>query len=375
MVRKRRYKIYLAGPISGCNPEQLSHWRFHVKDRWSKEFDFIDPSEDQVHAADSPSEVVRRDEAGIESCDAVLANMWRESIGTAIGVAHARYHGKPVMVVDSNRLNSRTLAYFANAVTQTLDGGMRALRALLRTEERFKTVTKRSGEQAEFSRQTLVDSIRSACREADRNDLLATAEILPRVMEELAGSPRIIAGSLPTSVIRDAVWSVLAEFEADSLRHDDFSGIREVWERHDVSRRAIPDELKRSKPPVVHSKPLRVAVRSGKSHASIWGKTVKSLKDIPRPASRFFGALCRVEGIAEIRLTRMSTGPKATGVRGEILASKSPGIIEGRCYDNGPKGQIQQFQIRVHDPDRTEAIRLEVVRHLASAGLLFSRAS
>ncbi len=93
---RRRPKIYLAGPISGCNDEQKHGWRRRIRARWGGQYRFLDPTDSLVKedAAQSAFEIVKREGEALEACNAVLANMWKESIGTAIGVYHARALGK-----------------------------------------------------------------------------------------------------------------------------------------------------------------------------------------------------------------------------------------------------------------------------------------
>lgn len=363
----RRPLVYLAGPISGCNDDQSRRWRAWVKEHFSDEFDFIDPTDELVDRDEHDSvEIVRKDEAAIERADAVLANMWKESIGTSIGVALARAQGKTVVIADPNHLNSKTLAYYADAVAKTVPESVRTLRALLRSQEALSTVVKRSGEEERFEREKLAESIRSACRAAGRNDILAPAEIVPRVLEDLTKLQPVRKGTITTTQIKDAAWGVLAQLEADPLRQEYFDGIREAWEAYAERDRPAA----RREPVGVHASPQVARVFSGKSHASVWGKGIKELDEIPSPARELFDEILRVDGIAEIRLTLMSAGPQVSGALAEIMASKSPGLIEGKCFHNAPKGQVQMFQIRVHDPARTEATRRKIVEHLGDQGLL-----
>jgi nucleoside 2-deoxyribosyltransferase len=359
--------VYLAGPISGCNDDQSRRWRASVKERHGDEFEFIDPTDELVDRDEHGSvEIVRKDELAIARADAVLANMWKESIGTSIGVALARAKGKTVVIADPNHLNSRTLAYYADAVAKTVPESVKRLRGLLRSQETLSTVVKHSGEEEPFEREKLAESIRTVCRAVKRNDILAPAVIVPRVLERLTKVKPVRKGTITATQIEDAAWGVLAELEADPLRHEHFAGIREAWEAHAKQERPTA----RRGSVRVHPKPLVVRVLSGKSHATIWGKAAKELSQIPPPARGVFEEILRVDGIAEIRLTRMSKGPQVAGALAEIMASKDRGIIEGKCFHNAPKGQVQMFQIRVHDPARTEAIRRKIVEHVGGQGLL-----
>jgi len=366
--------VYLAGPISGCNESQIHAWRDRIQHDFGNEFAFLDPSApDHLLGEDSrgASEIVRRDEAAIRRADGVLANMWKESIGTTLGIAYARTKGVPVVIADPNHLQSRMLAHYADAVENRVRQAMKALRAILRAHRNVRTVIKSGGAEEAFQRRKLVRSVRNAVRAAGRDDILAPAAIVPRVYDLLAGARAPAKGKVTSKAIKEAVWTVLRDLEADPRRHNAFAGARLAWERFDHDRRR--SVLRRRRPPTpaaVRPKSLAVPVRSGKAHATIWGKTVRTLSDIHAPARYLFQQICRVEGIAGIRLTRMADGPDVPGVKAEILASKNPGIIEGKCFTRGLKGRIQMFQIRVHDHERTEAIRRTLMDHLGSVNLL-----
>jgi nucleoside 2-deoxyribosyltransferase len=96
-----RLRVYLAGPIRGCNEEQRTWWRNEVKQLLKKDFDFEDPTE---WADDF---VVSREIAKLEACDILLANMWKESIGTTLGVVRARHQGKPVVLIGTSIASRR----------------------------------------------------------------------------------------------------------------------------------------------------------------------------------------------------------------------------------------------------------------------------
>lgn len=77
-----------------------------------------------------------------------------------------------------------------------------------------------------------------------------------------------------------------------------------------------------------------------------------------------------VEGIAEIRLTAMSKGSKALAGRVKLETSTTPGLIEGRLHAPGPKGDVQCFQVRLHDPRRTTQTFERIEEVLRAAGAL-----
>src|SRR5262245_50803467 len=113
-MASRKFRVYLAGPISGCNEQQMHAWRQEVVSKWGSDFEFIDPTGTLVPAPEAACleyQIVEKDQRAIQDADGVIANMWRESIGTAIGIVHARAKGRPVVVVDPNLIDSRIVRF------------------------------------------------------------------------------------------------------------------------------------------------------------------------------------------------------------------------------------------------------------------------
>lgn len=379
---ERRFRVYLAGPISGCNESQRRSWRNLVRKGWAQWFDFEDPSDDYLPRSREDKqydeyddyEIVVRDQQSIARSDAVLANMWKESIGTSLGVFQACVQGKPVVVVDPNCLENRILRHFVHgAVEPSLDRAMERLRQLLQRQHAIVTVAKRSGRREPFSRAKLTLAIRHACLAAGRNDMLAAAEITPATLDELA----VLAmgrrdGWVRSAEVKDAVWNVLQRCEADPLRADEYAGIRLAWE----SFRSLRSQSRSAPPPVdpvkVHDEPRELLVRADKSHTTIWGVNVHSIHDLPERPRKVFEQLSRVDGVHRVSLHHMQKGAKADHCTLSIHASKTPGAIEGKCHDHGKKGNLQCFRIvlSTKDPAETERIRVALVTHLREQGLL-----
>jgi hypothetical protein len=240
--------VYLAGPMSGCNEAQRTEWRRLVKEHLPTPLTLIDPTDTPVERGRSNSrfELARQDAEAIRKCDAVLANMWKESIGTAIGVVEARRAGKIVVIVDPNHIQSSILAYFADAVAHGVEEGLSQLITLLQSQRSIQLVTKADGvTQEPFSREKLARSLRAACTAARRNDVLCVPEIVPRVMQVLLRPQAENSGTVTSSSLREAVFEALAELEGDPHRGEAFRGIREAWERYLTNRRkrTAPDKL------------------------------------------------------------------------------------------------------------------------------------
>ena len=354
--RVPRFKIYLAGPVSGCNDEQLHVWRRWVRDN-AADFDVIDPAERLVGASASPYELVQSDLQAIEQSDGVLVNMWRESIGTAIGVVHARTCGKVVVVADENRLKSRMLDFYADAVVPSLGQAVKALRSLLKFEHAL-VVLKHGGGEEPFDRRKLVDALRFTCGKAGRHDLVVPQLVLVALAERLggpvgkAGVRRITATDIDRHVL-----DLLERLESSDEHRETVKGVAAAW-RAGAARKQTARVKGRGRgedEPATATRVLAVSLASDKSHATIWGKTVKRLEDVPSaPARRLFEAIMRVEGVRDIRLTKMGSASTSRATAAELMASKTPGVIEGKLFDKGRKGNVQYFQIRVHDPLKAE---------------------
>jgi len=171
-MSKKLRSVYLAGPIAGCNEAQMKVWRQSIKSQWGQKFDFIDPV-DQIIDQGKAQEAVEADILAIESSDAVIANMWKESIGTAIGVFIARKKARPVVVIDKNHFRSKMLAYWANAVVNSEYEAIQYLQDWFKSQDKIVSVVKRSGKVERFDCEKLAESIQAASRAAGHEDILA----------------------------------------------------------------------------------------------------------------------------------------------------------------------------------------------------------
>ena len=221
------YKVYLAGPISGCNDDQRRHWRAEVHEK-ARHFDIIDPTANLDLEA-SVYEVIERDLKYIEEADGLLVCMWKESIGTAVGMVHARAKGKVVVVVDPNRLNNRMLEFYADAVVRTVGDAVKVLERLLRAE-RAVIVLKKDGSERPFDRGVLVESLREVCRRAGRHDIIVPQLVLVRALAELDGRiGRAGQHRVTTTDIERSVAGALAALEASEEHREAVGGVAEAW--------------------------------------------------------------------------------------------------------------------------------------------------
>ena len=75
MPERRKFRVYLAGPISHCNESQKRRWRETVKHEYKAKMTFLDPVENLLGPEASAYEVVAADIRLIEQARAAHAGM------------------------------------------------------------------------------------------------------------------------------------------------------------------------------------------------------------------------------------------------------------------------------------------------------------
>lgn len=365
----RKYCIYLAGPISGCNDKQIHEWRNNLKERYSNKFKFIDPAEKLISRVETnnyaPYQIVKDDVESIKNADAILVNMWKESIGSAIGVVHAKKFGKPVVIVDINHIQNTTLSFYADAVFHSINGAMDQIRDFLELDTLCQSIAKKNNRGTDsFNRAKLIASIRNACQAAGKNDILVPVRLMPEVYRNIYLKRKKFHGPVFTTTnICDAVFESLVTMENDPEYGDDFKGVSDAWKKYDELTRKKTTAIPAKNDPHLNiaDTPLLVPVSTSKSHTSIWGHKISRIDDIPEEARKLFSKIACVRGIASIRLGIMSAGPKNVSQPSiELTISKTPRIIEGVCYASGKKGNAQSFQILLHEDHTKHDIKQHI---------------
>ncbi len=368
----QKFVVYLAGPITGCNPAQVRHWRDQVKKKYERQCEFLDPVEHLVSDRAIPHEVVAADIHAIENAEGILVNMWRESIGTAMSVVHAHRTRCPVIVSDPNRLGNRALTFYADGVEDSPLKGMKTLLTLLRAESWH--VMRKGGEEERFSRGVLITSIENACRLAGCDDIVIPRLALPRIIDGLRATKRKMPGRqkrnmvVSTSDITAVIESVLTELERDPRYGGMTLNISDSWKRSQEgmgSPTASESARQRSQ------RRVQVPVHSPKSHGTIWGRTVNEIGDITSAAARevLYVISASASGITRIVLGTMEKARKRKTCQARIVASDEPFVIEGELFDNGRKGGKQRFQVRVQFDDEKGEIAKVIETHLRHEGL------
>lgn len=123
--------VYLAGPINGCTDDEATNWREEAKKQLRE---CLDPMRRDYRGseADSVSEIVSGDIADIEHSDAILANCWQPSFGTAMELWHAsQVLKKPVITMAKPGAPvSPWLQFVSTLVVTSLSDAIAALREM-----------------------------------------------------------------------------------------------------------------------------------------------------------------------------------------------------------------------------------------------------
>jgi nucleoside 2-deoxyribosyltransferase len=116
-------KIYLCGPIQGCTDMECKEWRGYVAGLARQlGFETCDPMRRDYRGIefDNYREVVELDKRDVESCDFVLVNYAKPSVGTSMEIYHAWLKGVPVVVVcQANAAISPWLRYHTTRFCHT----------------------------------------------------------------------------------------------------------------------------------------------------------------------------------------------------------------------------------------------------------------
>jgi nucleoside 2-deoxyribosyltransferase len=115
-------KIYLGGPINGCTDDEASGWRESVKAILAAAgHTWCDPMDRDYRGREMEpgiaAEIVEGDKADIETCDVLLMNMPKPSVGTSMEVYHGHLEGRrTVVVMPEGAIPSPWIVYHATEV-------------------------------------------------------------------------------------------------------------------------------------------------------------------------------------------------------------------------------------------------------------------
>ena len=139
-------KVYLAGPINGCDDATAKNWREYVKEKLHPlGIETIDPMDRDYRGVEMEKfkEIVEGDKADIDNAQVVLANASVPSAGTSMEILYAwennRYRNKIMVIVSvfstPNKNPSPWIVYHSDRVYATLG---EAISCIIGVDERRK---------------------------------------------------------------------------------------------------------------------------------------------------------------------------------------------------------------------------------------------
>ena len=115
-------RVYLCGPINGCQDAECKDWREIAKAQLPNT---VDPMDRDYRGRELESgiaaEIVENDKADIDGCDVLLVYYTRPSVGTSMEIIYAWQQGKQVILVcEPNVRVSPWLAYHSTCVFHSM---------------------------------------------------------------------------------------------------------------------------------------------------------------------------------------------------------------------------------------------------------------
>lgn len=121
-------RVYLAGPINGCDDSQANDWRTEAK-KWI--LSYRDPMDRDYRGKEDENvaAIVHGDMNDIRGCDAILANCPFPSVGTSMEILYAKHClGKRVVtIVPKDARISPWLHHHSDAIVNSLEDGIKAV--------------------------------------------------------------------------------------------------------------------------------------------------------------------------------------------------------------------------------------------------------
>ena len=115
-------KIYLAGPIFQCEDHECISWRQEAKQKLNGH-DVLDPMDRDYRGTTDENfqKIVEEDKSMIDSCDVLLVNHLKPSVGTSMEILYAWERKKTVLIISPNGQNSPWLIYHSKKIFHSLD--------------------------------------------------------------------------------------------------------------------------------------------------------------------------------------------------------------------------------------------------------------
>ena len=133
--------------MTNCNDHQRRAWRKDIKRELKRRgYAVLDPTEDTARKG---AFAVTAD---VDEADVVIANLWKESIGTVLGIVQARRSDTPVILIDQHYIDSPVLEAFVDCVVRSEEKAVNALDELFPKLSHVIHVKKKDGKTTIFDR-------------------------------------------------------------------------------------------------------------------------------------------------------------------------------------------------------------------------------
>ncbi len=122
-------RIYLAGPIFQCEDHEAIAWREAAKAEFDG-FEVIDPMERDYRGAtdENCKKIVEEDKALIETCDILLVNHLKPSVGTSMEILYAWERDKKVYLICEDGEVSPWLLYHSTRIFKSQEDAFQHIR-------------------------------------------------------------------------------------------------------------------------------------------------------------------------------------------------------------------------------------------------------
>ena len=124
-------KVYLAGPVNGCDDNECKDWRAYVSGKLDKKrFRMVDPMRRDFRGVggDHTREIVEGDKKDIRDCDIFVANVWQISAGTMMELLYAWKDGCfTIAIIPEGKKVSPWIRYHATKIVKTLDEAIKEI--------------------------------------------------------------------------------------------------------------------------------------------------------------------------------------------------------------------------------------------------------
>lgn len=234
-TEKRSLSMYLAGPITNCNDKQQTVWRREITSKLAElGHKCIDPTRHTDWRA-------LREMLEIDRSDVVIANLWRESVGTVIGIVQARRKGKPVILIDPNYLENITLRHLVGEefIVHSIDKAINLLPRIVEELNKVVLVKKSNGALEPFKSSKLHDSLNAVCARAHVEDAILPDLVANVVHRKVMKAER--NGEIYTHQIKAFVFDALGDIATDNLYEEELKKraivLSQAWDEYELAKR------------------------------------------------------------------------------------------------------------------------------------------